>query len=54
MNHPQIVFDMSELIRYVKFRDKLFDDYDKANKSDTPIYFGKSSRPPGQIGKIKI
>lgn len=41
MNHPQIVFDMSELIRYVKFRDKLFDDYVKADASDTPIYFGK-------------
>lgn len=27
MNHPHLVFDMNELVRYVKFRDKLFDDY---------------------------
>lgn len=39
MNHPQIIFDMSELIRYVKFRDKLFEDYAEAATSDKPIYF---------------
>lgn len=54
MNHPQIVFDMSELVRYVKFRDKLFDDYAKADASDKPIYFGRSNDRPSKIGKIKF
>jgi hypothetical protein len=27
MNHIHLVFDMEELLRYVLFRDKLFEDY---------------------------
>lgn len=26
---PHIVFDFNEMIRYIQFRDKLFDNYDK-------------------------
>lgn len=27
--HPQLVFDLNELNRYIKFREKLFSDYQK-------------------------